>query len=306
MLRPYSDREPRLPARPRRREALRAAAGPRARGGRSGRGARRAPRTRGGARRHAATGPAGAAGASGGAAGRAPAPGGARARGRAGAVRGGRRAAASGPRGRRRGRCGPRDSAAGATGRVAAMGRGRRAPQGGTRSHPGPGRVGRPHHMSSGDDIQLVTFRVAGQDFAFNIFQVERILRYEAPAPLPKAPEFLEGVLQYQGTAIPLIDFRKRLSVPAPLRDDTRTIILDWDGGKLGVVVDAVTEVMQVAATDVTQPHSIVRGLAAEYITGLVVKDKRTIVVLNTGKLLASKEKIALQAAVKTTAEAKV
>ena len=159
---------------------------------------------------------------------------------------------------------------------------------------------------SSGDDIQLVTFRVAGQDFAFNIFQVERILRYEAPAPLPKAPEFLEGVLQYQGTAIPLIDFRKRLSVPAPLRDDTRTIILDWDGGKLGVVVDAVTEVMQVTATDVTQPHSIVRGLAAEYITGLVVKDKRTIVVLNTGKLLASKEKIALQAAVKTTAEAKV
>ena len=113
-------------------------------------------------------------------------------------------------------------------------------------------------------------------------------------------------MLQYQGTAIPLIDFRKRLSVPAPLRDDTRTIILDWDGGKLGVVVDAVTEVMQVAATDVTQPHSIVRGLAAEYITGLVVKDKRTIVVLNTGKLLASKEKIALQAAVKTTAEAKV
>src|SRR6184192_1843148 len=56
MLRPYSDREPRLPARPRRREALRAAAGPRARGVRSGRGARRAPRPRGGARRHAATG----------------------------------------------------------------------------------------------------------------------------------------------------------------------------------------------------------------------------------------------------------
>ena len=57
-----------------------------------------------------------------------------------------------------------------------------------------------------GDDVQLVTFRVGGQDFAFNIFQVERILRYEAPAPLPKAPEFLEGVLQYQGGAIPLVD----------------------------------------------------------------------------------------------------
>src|SRR5881396_2461705 len=261
MLRPYSDREPRLPARPRRREALRAAAGPRARGGRSGRGARRAPRPRGGARRHAATGPAGAAGASGGAAGRAPAPGGARARGRAGAVRGGRRAAASGPRGRRRGRCGPRDSAAGATGRVAAMGRGRRAPQGGTRSHPGPGRVGRPHHMTSGDDVQLVTFKVAGQDFAFNIFQVERILRYEAPAPLPKAPDFLE------------------------------------------VVVDAVTEVLQVAATEVTAPPNIVKGLAAEYITGIVVKDGRTVIALNTARLFNSKEKLAIESALQETAK---
>jgi len=147
----------------------------------------------------------------------------------------------------------------------------------------------------SGDEIQLVTFKVAGQDFAFNIFQVERILRYEAPAPLPKAPEFLEGVLQYQAAAVPLIDLRKRLGVAAPLRDDTRTMILEWDGGKLGVVVDAVTEVMQVAATEVTAPHSIVRGLAAEYITGLVVKNKRTIIVMNTGKLLASKEKLVLQ-----------
>ena len=75
---------------------------------------------------------------------------------------------------------------------------------------------------TTGDDVQLVTFKVGGQDFAFNIFQVERILRYEAPAPLPKAPEFLEGVLQYQGGAVPLVDLRKRLGTPAPLREDTR------------------------------------------------------------------------------------
>ena len=152
--------------------------------------------------------------------------------------------------------------------------------------------------MSTGDDVQLVTFRVAGQEFAFNIFQVERILRYETPAPLPRAPDYLEGVLRYQGAAIPLIDLRKRLGVEAPLRDDTRTIILEWDGGKIGVVVDAVTEVLEVPAAQVAPPPGLVRGLAAEYITGLVVRDGRTIIVLNTGKLLTSKEKIALQAAV--------
>jgi len=72
---------------------------------------------------------------------------------------------------------------------------------------------------TSGDDVQLVTFKVGGEDFAFNIFQVERILRYEAPAPLPKAPEFLEGVLQYEGAAVPLVDLRKRLGTPSPLRE---------------------------------------------------------------------------------------
>jgi purine-binding chemotaxis protein CheW len=146
-----------------------------------------------------------------------------------------------------------------------------------------------------GDDVQLVTFKVGGQDFAFNIFQVERILRYEAPSPLPKAPEYLEGVLQYQGAAVPLVDLRKRLGAPAPLRDDTRTIILEFEGGKLGIVVDAVTEVLQVAATAVTAPPGIVKGLAAEYITGLVVQNGRTIIVFNTNKLLTSKEKLALK-----------
>ncbi|HET9387536.1 MAG TPA: chemotaxis protein CheW [Gemmatimonadales bacterium] len=148
---------------------------------------------------------------------------------------------------------------------------------------------------TGGDDVQLVTFKVGGQEFAFNIFQVERILRYEAPAPLPKAPEFLEGVVQYQGVAVPLVDLRKRLNTAAPLRDDTRTVILEFEGGKIGVVVDAVTEVLQVAAQAITPPPGIVKGLAAEYIAGLVVQHGRTIVVLNTNKLLNAKEKLLLR-----------
>ena len=158
--------------------------------------------------------------------------------------------------------------------------------------------------MTTGDDVQLVTFKVAGQDLAFNIFQVERILRYEAPAPLPKAPDFLEGVLRYQGVAAPLVDLRKRLSVPAPLREETRTVILEWESGKLGVIVDAVTEVLQVTAPEITAPPTIVKGLAAEYITGLVVKDGRTIIVLNTARLLTSKEKLALETVVREPAKA--
>src|SRR5438132_73417 len=74
--------------------------------------------------------------------------------------------------------------------------------------------------------------------------------------------------------------------------------------GKLGVIVDAVTEVLQVAAPEITSPPTIVKGLAAEYITGLVVKDGRTIIVLNTARLLTSKEKLALEAVVREPAKA--
>lgn len=149
--------------------------------------------------------------------------------------------------------------------------------------------------MSAGDEVQMVTFRVGGQDFAFNIFQVERILRYQQPAPLPKAPDFLEGVVQYSDAVVPVVDLRKRVSVDAPIRDETRIIILEWEDGKIGVVVDAVLEVLKVGAEQITPPPSIVRGLAAKYINGIVTLDSRTIVVLSAPKLLSSSEKLALE-----------
>jgi len=64
-----------------------------------------------------------------------------------------------------------------------------------------------------GDDVQLVTFKVAGQDFAFNIFKWNASSGTSSGAA-SKTPDFLEGVLRYQGRAVPLIDLRKRLNFP--------------------------------------------------------------------------------------------
>jgi purine-binding chemotaxis protein CheW len=158
--------------------------------------------------------------------------------------------------------------------------------------------------MTAGDEVQLVAFRLAGQDFAFPIFQVERILRYEKPAPLPQAPAFLDGVIPYQGGVVPVVDLRTRLGVPATYRDSTRTVILEWEGGRLGVVVDAVTEVLQANAAEITPPPGFVKGLAAAYITGLLVKGERTVIVLNTARLLTSTETLALETAIAQRAPA--
>lgn len=149
--------------------------------------------------------------------------------------------------------------------------------------------------MSTGDEIQLVVFRLGGRDFAVNIFQVERILRYQEPAPLPQAPDFLEGVVQYGDAVVPVVDLRKRVNVDAPVEDETRVMILELESERIGIVVDAVLEVLKVDAERVTPPPKIVQGLAAKYISGMVSLEDRTVVVLAAGKLLSSEERVELE-----------
>lgn len=148
--------------------------------------------------------------------------------------------------------------------------------------------------MSRGDEVQLVTFRLGAGEFAFNVFEVERILRFQEPAPLPQAPEFLEGVLQYAGTVVPVIDLRKRVGLDAQVREETRTIVIESDHGRIGAVVDAVLEVLKVDAERIMPPPEFVRGLAAAYIHGIVPFDDRTVVILAAVRLLTSKERVVL------------
>ena len=149
--------------------------------------------------------------------------------------------------------------------------------------------------MNSGDDVQLVTFRIGAQEFGFDILQVERILRYVPPSTVPRAPAFLEGVLPFEGGVIPVVDLRKRLEAPAALREETRVIVIRVNGERIGVVVDDVREVLRMDASVIAAPPALVRGLAAEYISGVAHVADRTIVLLNAWKLFSSAERLALQ-----------
>jgi purine-binding chemotaxis protein CheW len=148
------------------------------------------------------------------------------------------------------------------------------------------------------DELQFVIFQVGSQSLALSIFQVERILRWEQPAALPNAPAFLEGVLPYGDGVVPVVDLRKRLDVPATQQEETRVMVLELEDQRVGIVVDAVSEVVRVDARTISPPPPMVRGLAAKYITGILSQADRTVVVLNAGKLLNSKERLALTEAV--------
>jgi purine-binding chemotaxis protein CheW len=150
--------------------------------------------------------------------------------------------------------------------------------------------------MNATDEIQLVTFRVGPQELALDILQIERILRYSAPAPLPQAPDFLEGVIPYEGGAVPVVDLRKRFGLEASIREETRLMVLDLEQQRVGMLVDEVREVMRVDSTTITAPGPMVSGLAAAYIAGIVTRPGRTIIILNARKLLSSTERLALSA----------
>jgi purine-binding chemotaxis protein CheW len=147
---------------------------------------------------------------------------------------------------------------------------------------------------TTGEEVQLVTFRVGRQEFAFDILQVERILRYTEPSPLPKAPQFLEGVMPYGEGAVPVIDLRKRFELEAPIRDETRLMVLELETQRVAVLVDEVHEVLRVDSTTIAAPGPVVSGLAAVYIAGIVTRPGRTIIILNARKLLSSTERLAL------------
>ena len=148
----------------------------------------------------------------------------------------------------------------------------------------------------TGDDVQVVTFLLDSQEFAFDILQVERILRYEAPARVPNAPDYLEGVVRFEGAPVPVVDLRKRLGLTAEIRDETRLIVLSLDAERIGVLVDAVREVLRVDAGVISAPPPLVRGLAAAFVSGIIVLGERTIVLLNARRLLNATERLSLQA----------
>ncbi len=147
------------------------------------------------------------------------------------------------------------------------------------------------------DLIQLAVFAVGTEEYALDIMQIKEIINPLRITPVPKAPPFLEGVLAVQGAVVPVIDLRKRFELArAEVGEDTRTMILEVEATAVGAVVDAVLEVLRVGAAQIAPPPPVVRGLAAEYIQGIITLPGRTIILLQTARLLTSAERIALEA----------
>jgi purine-binding chemotaxis protein CheW len=100
--------------------------------------------------------------------------------------------------------------------------------------------------------------------------------------------------MPYGDTAVPVIDLRKRFELDAPIREETRVMVLELENQRVAVLVDEVREVLRVDSTTIAAPGPVVSGLAAVYIAGIISRPERTIILLNARKLLSSSERLAL------------
>ena len=140
--------------------------------------------------------------------------------------------------------------------------------------------------------LQLVTFSIGGEEFGVDILKVQEIIRMLDITRVPKATEFVEGVINLRGKVIPIIDLRKRFGLASKGHDkNTRIIVIDINDMIVGFIVGSVSEVLRIPADTVEPPSPVVAGLDSEYISGVGKLDDRLLIFLDLDRLLSQEER---------------
>lgn len=149
----------------------------------------------------------------------------------------------------------------------------------------------RDHKERENDLLQLVTFHIGDEEFGVEILKVQEIIRMMGITRVPKAPNFVEGVINLRGKVIPIIDLRKRFGMSAQEHDKhTRIIVIEINKVIVGFVVDSVSEVLRIPASTVEPPPAIISGIESEYISGVGKLADRLLILLDLDRLLSKGE----------------
>ncbi|GAB4424473.1 MAG: chemotaxis protein CheW [Anaerolineae bacterium] len=138
---------------------------------------------------------------------------------------------------------------------------------------------------------QLVIFHLAKEYYGVDIAAVESIIKMQAITGIPQAPPFVEGVINLRGAVLPVIDLRNRFGLAqTPPTKDTRIVVVEMGGTTVGMIVDAVNEVLRVPSEDIEPPSPMVTTLDSAFITGIAKVADRLIILLDLGKVLSLDE----------------
>jgi len=141
------------------------------------------------------------------------------------------------------------------------------------------------------DEEQLVTFKIDSVEYGVKIAHVQEINRMTEVTKIPRAPHYIEGIVNLRGNVIPALNLRKFFKLEATQKNDaTRIIIIDTDGKRAGIVVDSVSEVLGVEKNLIeAPPETLSNGLDTDFVEGVAKLDggRRMILILNISKVLS-------------------
>lgn len=139
---------------------------------------------------------------------------------------------------------------------------------------------------------QYLTFSLHGELFAVGILNVKEILEYGNLTEVPMVPPFIRGVINLRGAAVPVIDLSCRFgNVPSVVGKRTCIVIVEVREGEfhhvVGVMVDAVSEVLEIQAADIEPPPQFGAGMRAEFIAGMGKVAGKFIILLDIMRVLS-------------------
>lgn len=138
---------------------------------------------------------------------------------------------------------------------------------------------------------QYLTFQLSGQDYGIGIARVREIRAWERPTRLPHAPDYVEGVIHVRGKVLPILDLRRRFGLGDAERPPLSVVVVVQSGAtrgaaSVGLVVDAVSDVCEIAAASIQPPPQLVAGIDAELVCGLCSNGDRLLILLDIERLI--------------------
>jgi len=144
-------------------------------------------------------------------------------------------------------------------------------------------------HETAQDRRQYITFLATGQEFAADIMTIREIRGWTDTTALPHVPDYVRGVINLRGMVLPVIDLKARLGLGVTEATAKHVIIVVNAGERtIGILVDAVSDILTVTSTEIQSVPDVVRESQNEYVEGIAVLDGRMVTLLGMAKLTAS------------------